>query len=133
MNFIPSEITDREGELCIRFMTNADKEYYLPISKNKDAMKHYVGKSVIAGLRPEHLSCGLVAESVTSDISHVECKINVTEPTGPDTLLFVNINGIEVTSRVRPDEAKPPGEIKKLDINMSKVLFFDMETQERIA
>ncbi len=133
MNFIPCEVTGKDGNIFIKILTNADKKYTLPVLNNKDSMKKYVGKTVIVGLRPEHISCGLEAEeNGISSIVPIAFKINVTEPTGPDTLLFVNMNGTEVTCRVRPDEAKPPGEIKSLDINLAKMLFFDINTQKRI-
>jgi len=75
----------------------------------------YCGKKIIAGIRPEHISCGLMQRDDADTIEVVECRVDVLEPTGPDTLLFVGLNDKVVTSRVRPDEVKPVGEIKNLD------------------
>jgi multiple sugar transport system ATP-binding protein len=55
------------------------------------------------------------------------------ETTGADTLVFVGINGREVTCRVHPDSAVSPGVSMKLMIDMAKVFFFDPETGERIT
>jgi multiple sugar transport system ATP-binding protein len=58
--------------------------------------------------------------------------VTVVEPTGADTIVFVNINGIEVTCRVHPDSAGKPGDVMTFVTDMSRVFFFDPDTGERI-
>jgi multiple sugar transport system ATP-binding protein len=87
---------------------------------------------VIAGLRPEHISCGLNQGKDIDTIEVIECRVDVLEPTGPDTMMFVGINDSVVTSRVRPDEVKPVGETKHLDIQMAKMHFFDAHLKSLI-
>jgi len=65
-------------------------------------------------------------------LNRLSCQVNILEPTGPDTLVFVNINDKKVTCRVRPNEAKSVGETIDLSIEMSKAIFFDPDSGQRI-
>jgi len=47
--------------------------------------------------------------------------------------VFININGKEVTCRVPPNAVKSPGEHMKLMVDMSKALFFNPQTKDRIG
>ncbi len=89
------------------------------------------GKKVIVWLRSD-ISCGLRDDSDSDNIEVIECCVDVLEPTGPNTLMFVGNNDTKVTSQVHPDKVKPVGDIKHLDINVSRNHFFDTETEMRI-
>ncbi len=132
MNFIPCSPSKNGDNVSIALTTNTGKTFELPVIKSRESLLPYCGKKVIAGLRPEHISCGLRDDSDSDNIEVVECCVDVLEPTGPDTMMFVGINDTKVTSRVRPDEVKPVGETKHLDINVSRIHFFDIETGMRI-
>jgi len=54
-------------------------------------------------------------------------------PTGPDTLVLVSRNGKPVTCRLHPTQARAAGEETELASDMSKVVFFDPKTEERLA
>ena len=62
----------------------------------------------------------------------VPCKVEVTEPTGADTLVLVYLNGQEVNCRVHPAEAKSAGEMMDMMFNMEKAVFFNADTEARI-
>ncbi|UCE55803.1 MAG: TOBE domain-containing protein, partial [Desulfobacterales bacterium] len=93
----------------------------------------WVDREVILGIRPEKISHGFADQRGNSQIHEIESVVEVLEPTGPDTLVFVNINGREVTCRVPPNAVKPPGEHMKLMVDMSKALLFNPQTEERIG
>ncbi len=133
MNFVECTPQKANGGVVVPLTTNAGKTFELPLHTQKDALLPYCGKKVIAGIRPEHISCGLRQGNNGDTIEVIECRVDVLEPTGPDTLMFVGLNDSVVTSRVRPDEVKPVGEIKHLDVQMAKVHFFDAETEQRIG
>ena len=73
------------------------------------------------------------SRKATREIHEIECQVRVLEPTGPDTLVFVSINGREVTCRVNPKAARPPGQNMKLMVDMSKALLFDPSSEQRIG
>ncbi len=132
MNFIPCTPLKKGDGVFINFTTNTGETFELPVIKSREALLPYCDKKLIMGIRPEHISCGLLDERDADNIQKIKCQVDVLEPTGPDTLMFVGINDTKVTSRVRPDEAKPVGEVKSLDVNVSKIHFFDPETEKRI-
>ena len=78
------------------------------------------------------MSYGFTDQRKNPQIHEIESVVEVLEPTGPDTLVFVNINGKEVTCRTNPNAVKPPGSTMKLMVDMSKALLFDPQTKERI-
>ena len=59
--------------------------------------------------------------------------VDLVEPTGPDTLVFASINGKPVCCRVHPDQACAAGQSMELQFNVSKAVFFDPETEKRLA
>jgi multiple sugar transport system ATP-binding protein len=58
--------------------------------------------------------------------------VKITEPTGPDTLIVILGNDEEITCRIHPDVDVAPGRKIALSMDMSKALFFDPQTGERI-
>ena len=50
-----------------------------------------------------------------------------------NTLVLIHLKGKEVTCRVHTMQAKGPGEEMELAFDMSKVVFFDPKTEQRIA
>jgi len=63
----------------------------------------------------------------------VPAPVLVNEPTGPDTLLLIKVNGTDVCCRVHPDDARLPGETMDLMFDLSKAVFFDAGSETRIA
>ncbi|MNP74170.1 hypothetical protein D3C76_1710050 [compost metagenome] len=59
--------------------------------------------------------------------------MQVLEPTGPDTLAFVEINQTKVCVRLAPDAAPRVGEILDLQFAPDKVLLFDAQSGERLG
>ncbi|MGD9209699.1 MAG: TOBE domain-containing protein, partial [Desulfobacteraceae bacterium] len=90
-------------------------------------------QKVILGVRPEHISDASAAVQNSNEIQRIESRVKVAEPTGPDTLVFIKLNGIKVTCRVHPDKAKAPGDIILLVLDLSKAILFDMETEQRLS
>jgi multiple sugar transport system ATP-binding protein len=58
--------------------------------------------------------------------------IDVVEPAGSDTFAVVNLGGGEAIARLRADAKIKAGAKTILAFNMSKAVFFDPETTERI-
>ncbi len=79
------------------------------------------------------ISHGFTDQGGNPQIHEIDSVVGVLEPTGPDTLVFININGKEVTCRVAPNAVKSPGEHMKLMVDMSKALFFNPQTEDRIG
>ncbi len=132
MNFIPSQVVQVGDGQGVVLNVEGGRGYTLAVSHGNGVLGQWVGREVLLGIRPEHISDSLPDLEEESQVHELECRVTVVEPTGADTIIFVNINGKEVTCRVHPDSAGKAGEIMKLKTNMSKAFFFDPETGERI-
>jgi multiple sugar transport system ATP-binding protein len=60
-------------------------------------------------------------------------RVDVIEPTGPDTLVFAQVNGKRIVSRVHPGANPQPTTDMDLLFDVSKAVLFDPQTEERIA
>jgi multiple sugar transport system ATP-binding protein len=113
--------------------TGAGRSFFLPVPRQKSGLQPWLGREVILGVRPEQIAAGFHEQEGNPEIHEIECQVRVLEPTGPDTLVFVSINGREVTCRVNPKAARPPGQNMKLMVDMSKALLFDPQSEQRIG
>lgn len=132
MNFIRCAVTEKDGKLFSELVSDSEK-FYMPIENPPAALKDFVGKKVILGLRPEQITHTVPHLEDDPDTAIVTCTVEVTEPTGADTLVLVEINDQEVNCRVHPTEARNPGEKMDLMFNMGKAVFFNIDTDERIV
>jgi len=132
MNFIPTTITRHNGGLGITLDTGADQPVVLDVNHLDSNLREWLGKDVVLGIRPEQITDGFGYRETDGHFRTLTCGINVIEPTGPDTLVFVSINKKEVTCRVHPDAAGKPGESMELMIDMSKAIFFNPGNGNRI-
>jgi multiple sugar transport system ATP-binding protein len=133
MNFIRCKVVESGDLPAVELNTGAESGKQIPISSNVCDLKPYIGKDVIMGIRPEKIAHGFPEQAANPDIHELKCRVQVLEPTGPDTLVFVLINDKEGTCRVQPAEARNPGEDMTLMLDMSKAIFFDPDTENRIS
>ena len=96
-------------------------------------------REVILGVRPEHVTDARTAHrhegNEGDEGAHpveVRCAIDMSEPTGPDTLVFGRFNNTRVTARVHPRAAVLPGQSMTLAFDLSKAVLFDPETEQRM-
>jgi multiple sugar transport system ATP-binding protein len=132
MNFIPCQITRQNTQKGVSLETENARPYFLPIEQPGLELDSWINREVILGIRPENISHGNAEQEANHQVHEIESVVEVLEPTGPDTLVFVHINGKEVTCRVNPNHVKFPGETMKLMIDMSNALLFNPETGSRI-
>jgi multiple sugar transport system ATP-binding protein len=132
MNLIPCVVSEVNGGHGIQLDLGSGQDVVMEVPRARANLVDRVGSEVLVGLRPEHISDSLPDVEEDSQVHELDCRVKVVEPMGADTLVFVGINGREVTSRVHPDSALKPGETMKLVADMSRVFIFDPETGERI-
>jgi multiple sugar transport system ATP-binding protein len=128
MNFIPCRVKKESDHVMIE-LTTETQNHAIPIKSSLCNLDQYIGKEVTMGVRPEKIT----HRDTGPHLIDLSCKVDVIEPTGPDTLVFVMINGKEVTCRVHPQESKKPGEEMTMSLDMSKAIFFDPASEKRIA
>ena len=86
-------------------------------------LKALVGKELVLGLRPEHIT------EPRSEQRGSACEftvpLDVVEPMGMETMVFFTVKGIEVCGRVEPSSAKGPGEPMRLYANLDHMHLID--------
>jgi multiple sugar transport system ATP-binding protein len=82
-----------------------------------------IGRAV-AGIRPNRLRLGS---------SGPKAKVLVVEPTGDETHVLVDADGVQLAVLIRDRIRLAPGDSVNLDIDSADVHFFDKATQARLA
>ncbi|MFI8740398.1 ABC transporter ATP-binding protein [Stutzerimonas zhaodongensis] len=125
MNFIPLRLT-RQADGWRALLESGQDRCELPL--NLADGQSLEGREVILGIRPEQISVGTEA-----DLPSLRAEVQVIEPTGPDTMIFVSLNQTKVCCRLAPDAAPNPGESLTLQFEPDKVLLFDAQSGERLG
>ncbi|MBD2513949.1 ABC transporter ATP-binding protein [Nostoc sp. FACHB-973] len=125
MNFIPVEFH------APQLITHSQLRFTLP-EVWANALQKYDGKTLILGIRPEHLNLSMPATK------NLPVQVDLVENLGNDSFLAVKIaepgsqprttaNTLQV--RIPPDRFVQVGEQLWLSLNPEKIHFFDPETE----
>ena len=128
MNFIPVKVVTEAGQPSLSLTPKGQSAVSIPAP---GVLSSYEGKEVTLGLRPEQIT-NLPQWSDAVGVHSLDIEVEVTEPTGPDTLVFTEINGASVISRCHPDNVAEDGGVMTLSLSMAQAVFFDPQTGERI-
>jgi multiple sugar transport system ATP-binding protein len=109
-------------------LKHADAVHMLPLPQVPLAL---VGKEVILGIRPEQITDH--STNTSAQVHSIDCRINLVEPTGPDTMVFTEFNGTKTTARVHPSAHPVAGQNMLLKFDTSKAVLFDPATEQRLA
>ncbi|MHB2079776.1 ABC transporter ATP-binding protein [Pseudomonas asiatica] len=125
MNFIPVRLTQQDGRL-LAVLDSGQARCELPLGVAADELE---GREIILGIRPEQIALG-AAEG--NGLPGIRAEVQVTEPTGPDLLVFVTLNQTKVCCRLAPDVACRVGDSLNLQFDPARVLLFDAASGERL-
>ncbi|MCO6180545.1 ABC transporter ATP-binding protein [Ciceribacter sp. RN22] len=115
------EVSDEEG--TVQFPLS-------PAQAEKVADR--LGDEVYLGMRPETIAHRGAHGAADGETFVFERKVDVVEPTGPDTMLVFTLGGMEAIARVRPEEKVKPGEFFSFEVNMAKAKLFDARSGNRL-
>lgn len=92
------------------------------------------GQEVILGVRPEHITISHKADSVGHDPSgvSVEGVVDIDEPMGADSLIWVRVDSNVVSVRVNSMQRFSPEDLVTLTFNMKMSSVFDIDSQNRL-
>jgi multiple sugar transport system ATP-binding protein len=133
MNFVAGKLVEAGGGVGLELDTGIGRKVLnLPFDPAK--LRGKVGQEVVLGLRPERITDARSAHDVDdARLQPVEVRVDVIEPTGPDTLVFAQVNGKRIVSRVHPASNPQPLTNMTLLFDVSKAVLFDPKTEERLA
>ena len=133
MNLLAATVENGPDGLAVSLERPDSPPLKLPVGPDKQAVGAYVGKQVVFGIRPEALTDLDGADRNAKNISEGECLIEVVEPAGSDTFAVTKLGAKEVVARLRADAHIQAGQRAKLAFNLDKAVFFDPQTEKRIA
>ncbi|MNH29845.1 sn-glycerol-3-phosphate import ATP-binding protein UgpC [compost metagenome] len=125
MNFIPVRLARQDGRL-LALLDSGQARCELPLGEAADALE---GREIILGIRPEQIALGAADGN---GLPAIRAEVQVTEPTGPDLLVFVTLNQTKVCCRLAPDVACRVGDTLNLQFDPARVLLFDAANGERL-
>jgi multiple sugar transport system ATP-binding protein len=128
MNLLKGKVEQREGGLT--FVEDGDKDKgatTIPLkgSAEKAAAK-LIGKNVVFGIRPEHITNEVTEGTYVSISSAVE----IAEPMGSESLVYMKAGTGNMIARIHGEHLFQLGELITVQLNMDKATLFDAETEE---
>ena len=132
--YLKARVLARGTQLSLLVNDGAKKvQIDLPPEVVPAALKRYVDRDVIAGIRAEAVS--LASANVTrGPLQHpFDAMVEVVEPTGADTLVVLAIGDQEMTARLEPDLHLKHGQTASFLVDLSKLVCFDVQTESLIA
>jgi multiple sugar transport system ATP-binding protein len=121
MNFLSCRLIENAGALSVQLGAGLK----LPVpSERTVAYRPYVGREMIFGIRPEH-----VTEARTySKGAEFVMPVDVVEPMGMETMIYFMVEDVEVCARVSPEAALEPGEAMRFLADMRHMHLIDPQT-----
>lgn len=133
MNLANAQVVDQAGVVALEFQTGTAQKITVPLADKFSYLWRYVGRDVIVGIRPETINLP------TANLDHKDfqrafnAKIEVTEPTGAETLAILNFGGHEFTATLNPDITVDVGAETQFTVDITKLVCFDVNTEALIA
>ncbi|MBQ7670895.1 MAG: sn-glycerol-3-phosphate ABC transporter ATP-binding protein UgpC [Clostridia bacterium] len=129
MNFIDCVIEKKGEDLYLKFGENSLK---LPDDKaNNPAIKDYIGKEVVAGIRPENIHDDEASLAMFPD-SVIETNVEVSELMGSEIHLYLASGEQNFTAKVSARSTARPGDVVKIALDMERIHLFDKDTERYI-
>ncbi|QBF25402.1 ABC transporter ATP-binding protein [Pseudomonas tructae] len=126
MNFIPLRLQRKDGRL-LALLDSGQARCELPLGFNVPGLEE---REVILGVRPEQIA---LAPAQANGLPSIRAEVQITEPTGPDLLVFVTLNQTKVCCRMAPDVPTQVGDTLNLQFDPARVLLFDAASGERLG
>ena len=135
MNFFDVTLDRRGDDVNVKFAMTNDEQIafdlpYVSLSKAHDRYLH--DAKVCFGIRPEHIS---IVEHETG----IKARVNVVERLGNESIAYCELGEVEkeyvvgsktqIVVKTNTDLTFASGDLVNLEINPSKVHFFDLETE----
>ena len=128
MNFLTCKLEQNGAGLTVRLSDTVS--FKVPDSRTNRYRGH-VGKELIFGIRPEHLTepRGNNGAGGGGSRQGFAATLDVVEPMGMETMVYFGINGAETCGRVDPSRAATAGQKMQLDADLAHMHLIDPRTE----
>jgi multiple sugar transport system ATP-binding protein len=103
-----------------------------PLPVARDRLLPYRDAEVILGIRPECIAEPQRRFGETPPMM-LEAEVEMTEPTGAETIVMLRVAGQRAIGRVAADMVLPVGSMQRFSIDTRKLCLFDPESERLIA
>ncbi|MBO5091842.1 MAG: sn-glycerol-3-phosphate ABC transporter ATP-binding protein UgpC [Clostridia bacterium] len=129
MNFINATLEKKDDGVYICFEGNSLK---LPAEKAADpALQDYIGKEVVAGIRPECIHDEPIYLSTMSE-NVIDVDVDITELMGAEIYLYIKIGEQNAIAKVSSRSQARAGDKIQVAVEAGRVHLFDKDTQRYI-
>ncbi len=129
MNIVRGHVRNKNG-LVVEVRDEQGSINFPLAGENAKAAAQVQDQEVFLGMRPETISRkGTLRRS--DNLFAFERRVDVVEPTGPDTMLVFALGTIEAIARVHPEDRGSPGTNYPFEVDMGKAKLFDISTGKR--
>jgi len=132
MNLVPARARRQDGRPMVALARSGEPDLLLGLAGSAERIAAE-DRDVLVGIRPEAITDADGADRNSRHIVEAECLVEVVEPAGADTYVVTRLGGREVIARMRSDARISPGERIPFAFNMEKAVFFDPQTEARVA
>jgi multiple sugar transport system ATP-binding protein len=125
MNLLKGKVEKGDGGLI--FKETADENAVtIPLKGAVEAIAaKVVGKPIVLGIRPEHLT----EESKNGSTAPVSSTIDIAEPMGSESLVYMRAGTGNLIARIHGEALYHMGQPITVYVNLDKVALFDVETE----
>ena len=122
MNFFEGSLTGRNGDMMFD-----EGSFSVPIpSEWSEKLGAHSGRAVTLGLRPEDI--GSVAAEEFTSAPRIRAQVEVVEPMGSETFLYLNTGKSSFISRVDAHRSHAVGDSAELPVFLPKAHVFDSDS-----
>jgi multiple sugar transport system ATP-binding protein len=122
MNFLTVKVTEKDGALAL---TEGEAFSVKPGPEHAEYLKKYVNKEIFFGIRPEDM----LFQKQPAAENNMPLKVEVVEPLGADTTLWLAAGGQTLVARTEPVYTFKVGDTVNFTPRMEKARYFDRETE----
>jgi len=127
MNFLKVRLEEHDGLQCI-----VSPAIRFPVlAERSEALKPYIGKEIIVGMRPEHIRDDVGFIETHPDWT-IDINVDVVEPMGFEHVVYFTLNGENVVARFDGNSSVKVMQKHRIAFDMNFARFFNPETQEVI-
>jgi multiple sugar transport system ATP-binding protein len=133
MNTLPARL-ESDGSGLYAVIGDGDSVIRLPLSDRNGKLAPFRDAPVVLGIRPECIAESqrhFGAENTPPVI--INAMVEMTEPTGAETIVMLRIAGERAIGRVAPDARLSVGGIERFSIDSRKLCLFDPKSERLIA
>ena len=132
MNTVPARLA-QDGESLVAIVgAGQPGQATLPLPPQSASARAYLDREVVLGIRPECISDG-AKRAADIPATRIEAEVEVSEPTGAETIVLIRIAGVRLRARIAPDIKLPTGRPARFSVDTRTICLFDPQTERLIA